>query len=467
MPPTIAAPPRIDGYTFIRTLGTGSTATVHLYRQERPDRFVAVKVSKQSLGPGMAARLTREADTMTRLSRHPYIVPVHGAGITRDGLGYIVFGYAPNGTYKQLTRRRPLTCDGMLDLGVKLASALQTAHRAGVIHHDIKTGNVLVGPQGQPLLADFGIATDPYDKTFTGYSLPWAPPEVLVGHAGAEAADIYSLGATLYATLVGTSPFEHGRRPDTPERLRELILAGSPPPIGRGDVPADVEDVLRRAMARDPDDRYHSALGFARAMQHVQWQRFGHTTPVMVEGQRPYPARHGSGGGNRPARRGRAARHKAPALARTAAAAGRAALLATVAIALVAVAAPRMGRLLSSVSPPARVRTAPAGEGNGAETAPDAAAGAVPSPIDLVGSYNDDGTVTFTWGNPQPQAGDSYVWRIDGDEGADGEAPLSATTEATATFAARKDASRTCIRVSIVRADRRISTRPSTTCAIR
>ena len=283
-------PPKLPGYDFVQMLGSGATATVYLYNQRMPARPVAVKASAKTLDPRAAALFNREANFMAKLSSHPYILPVYGAGVTSDGHGYIVIEYAPGGTYNSIMKARSMTCEQVLDLGIKLSSALFTAHRSNIIHHDIKPSNILITSQGLPVLGDFGISTDVYDRTETGFSPPWAPPEVLQHLTnGSEAADIYSLAATLYAMFVGCSPFQHDYHPRSQSELISLIVNQPLPRLNRPDVPADVEAVLRRALNKDPDQRYYSALEFARAMQRVQFAYFGHATPVTVEGMPAYP----------------------------------------------------------------------------------------------------------------------------------------------------------------------------------
>ena len=141
--PAQPTPPRISGYDFIQPLGTGATASVYRYHQRVPSRDVAIKVSSATLDPRAAARFRNEANYMAELSAHPYILSIHDAGVTSTGLGYIVLEYAPGGSYKELIRKRPLTADQMLDLGIKLCSALFTAHCKGILHRDIKPANIL------------------------------------------------------------------------------------------------------------------------------------------------------------------------------------------------------------------------------------------------------------------------------------------------------------------------------------
>lgn len=286
----IPAAPRINGFSFVCALGAGATANVYLYRQVATSCLAAIKVSLESIEPAVAARLSKEADMMAQLSDHPYILPVYGTGVTAKGLRYIIVKYAPGGTYQELVQTQPLTCEQMLDLGVKLCGALADAHRAGIIHHDIKPSNILITASKLPALADFGISSTVYDKRFTGYSLPWASPEVVEGRTGREAADIYSLGATLYATLTGKSPFEYGYQPHSADELARLIATSPVPSLNRADVPMDVSKALHHAMQKRSDDRYHCALDFARELQRLQQTHFGHMTPIVTKDTTPYPA---------------------------------------------------------------------------------------------------------------------------------------------------------------------------------
>ncbi|PJM78697.1 serine/threonine-protein kinase [Bifidobacterium scaligerum] len=461
-------PPKIPGYDFVQLLGSGATATVYLYNQRMPVRPVAVKVSAKTLDPRAAALFNREANFMAKLSSHPYILPVYGAGVTSDGHGYIIIEYAPGGTYNSVMKARSMTCDQVLDLGIKLSSALFTAHRANIIHHDIKPSNILITAQGLPVLADFGISTDVYDRTETGFSPPWAPPEVLQHLTnGSEAADIYSLAATLYAMFVGYSPFQHEYHPHTQSELISLIINQPLPRLNRPDVPADVEAVLRRALNKNPDQRYYSALEFARAMQRVQFANFGHATPVTVEGMPPYPKDiERPRNGNAPTVRS-TVQNRAwikPAAIATAVAA------AIVAVALVFVygVLPR----LDSTSGAETKQLAGAGTQDNDNTLnqqDDTVTGTddatVPSPEHLTGTYAADGSsVTFTWTNPDQQQGDSYAWALVQGDGTDQSTQTTTTSDTTVTVDPQ-DGQQTCIQVSIVRKNHQMSATPTIGCA--
>ncbi|KOA54179.1 protein kinase domain-containing protein [Bifidobacterium animalis] len=168
----VPQPPRLAGYSYVRVLGHGSTATVYLYRQQGIERDVAVKVSVEQVDGRIADAFRAEARAMAALPSHPSILSTYDAGVTDDSRYYLVFEYAPGGTLKDVLCDHVLDVPHMLSMGVHLAGAVATAHRAGIVHRDIKTSNVLITGQQLPALADFGIAVTAYDHSSTGYSLP-------------------------------------------------------------------------------------------------------------------------------------------------------------------------------------------------------------------------------------------------------------------------------------------------------
>ena len=279
MEATDSIPPQIPGYTFAQKLGSGSEANVYLYQQLSLSRQVAIKVSKGMLDPRAAARFRSEANFMGKISSHPYILSVYESGITATGNGYAVFEYSPGGNYKTFLESNRLNADQMLTVGINLASALFTAHREGIIHRDIKPSNILINTHGMPMLSDFGIAGTIYGSPGIGYTIAWAPPEVLAKNGGGnESSDIYSLGATLFAMLTGQSPYEYGysaalgatRGKERGALLRNIILTNPLPKLNSPDIPPQVERILRKALNETPEDRYYSAYDFARDMQRTQ-----------------------------------------------------------------------------------------------------------------------------------------------------------------------------------------------------
>lgn len=538
-----AMPPRLPGYDFKRRIGSGATSIVYLYRQRMPDRDVAVKVSRTVLDPYAAARYRIEAECLARLSSHPAILPIHAVGVTDDGHGYLVLGYAPFGSYRERCRRRPLSADQTLDLGVVLAGALYAAHRVGIVHRDVKPSNVLIDAQGAPVLADFGIAASMYRSDHaTGHSEPWAAPEVLEGRSGGtDASDVYSLGATLFGVLTGSPPPRPISGPQGDPG--GAIAHASRPRLDLPDVSHDAGDVLRTALSWHPDDRYGSALEFARAMQHAQHRHGGHVTPFMASGVSPYPsglpdehggrsaAGHGgsvliaptqgppkaaasgdrtrashefpgegrppdfthkaipsqsgpgpvepgpveagpypagspdSPGAMAPARAQVPIRRAGTGLSGSATAstiAGTAPLV-TAAVALAAALTAGMpATIISGTAPAIAPETISVGAAqDDPRTGEDA--GYVPSVERLNGVYQGN-TVTFTWINPEPREGDLYAWApIDGGT-AQPQANAGIVADRSVVLHDVTD-TRTCIRVSIVRSDRRMSAKPAAVCA--
>ncbi|MCL3863204.1 serine/threonine-protein kinase [Actinotalea sp. K2] len=269
-----STPPTIPGYVHTRVLGMGGFADVFLYQQLMPRRSVAVKVLlASSLGDEVRERFRTEADLMAQLSHHPSIVTIYHADVAADGRPYLVMEYCSRPGLGQRYRTERMGVAEVLRIGVRLASAVETAHRAGILHRDIKPANVLITDFGWPALTDFGIAatTGWSSGSAVGMSIPWSPPELLSPDpTGDVRADVYSLAATVYSLLARRSPFEVPDGQNTAADLISRIERAPLAPTGRGDVPDSLHAVLARAMDRSPARRHHSALAFARALQLVE-----------------------------------------------------------------------------------------------------------------------------------------------------------------------------------------------------
>ena len=186
--------PQLPGLVYVQPLGSGGYADVYLYEQQSPRMPVAVKVLRsEGLTDALRRQFAEEADTMAALGDHPYIVQIFRGGTSADGRPYLVMKYYPPPNLARRARLKPLTVDEVLRTGIQLASAVETAHQAGIVHRDIKPANVLVSSYGAPGLTDFGIAGrgadtsplsrppsgDAEESAEVGVSVPWAPPEVL------------------------------------------------------------------------------------------------------------------------------------------------------------------------------------------------------------------------------------------------------------------------------------------------
>jgi serine/threonine protein kinase len=289
---TKAAPgsaPEIPGLVYRQPLGSGGYADVFLYEQQQPRMPVAVKVLKrEGLNATILRQFVDEANTMAQLADHPYIVQVFRSETLPDGGAYLVMKYYPPPNLATRAKRERLTVEEVLRTGIQLASAVETAHRAGIVHRDIKPANVLISQYGAPGLTDFGIAgrggQEEHDED-VGVSVPWSPPEVLYGQSNGDArSDVYSLAATLWHLLVGRSPFEQPGGDNSAYSLMPRIRATPVPQTGRADVPVSLERLLGHAMAKKPDARPQSAIDLARALQAIeQEQRFARTPIVVLD----------------------------------------------------------------------------------------------------------------------------------------------------------------------------------------
>ena len=286
--------PVIGGFTFVEHLGSGGFADVFLYEQQWPRQRVAVKVVRPDvpLNDREKQLFTAEANAMARLADHPYIVSVITAGVTIEGeRPYLVMRYCPPPDLGMRVRSNPMAVVDAVSTGIKLASAIETAHRSGILHRDIKPSNVLVTTYHEPALTDFGIAghiADVEGESDVRISYPWSPPELLDGRSnGSVASDVYSLGATIWHLLVGRSPFSIPAGDNSTRALSARILHASPPATQRSDVPPALDRLLQQCLAKNPAHRPQSALELARSLQQIEAAANWSRTAVAVEGDRP------------------------------------------------------------------------------------------------------------------------------------------------------------------------------------
>ncbi|MGN7950446.1 serine/threonine-protein kinase [Microbacterium sp. 22215] len=283
-------PPELPGFTYLEPLGTGGFADVFLYEQQMPRRRVAVKVLlADRLTSSAAQEFADEANVMAMLSTHPAIVTIYQAGVAGDDRPYLVMEYCPRPNLQLRARKEPFSVAEALRVGVQVAGAVETAHRAGVLHRDIKPANILVTEYNRPALTDFGIAsTTGATGEASGMSIPWSPPESFADPPqSGPRTDVWALGATLYTLLAGRSPFERPGERNSSADLIERIERAALPSLARPDSPDSLQRLLDRSMAKNPDDRYPSAVAFARALQKVQIELSHSVTPIDIVDDHP------------------------------------------------------------------------------------------------------------------------------------------------------------------------------------
>lgn len=290
-----STPPELPGYTFVRLLGSGGFSDVFLYEQQLPKRRVAVKVLLlDELTPANRAAFTAEANLMAQLSAHPYIVTIYHADVASDDRPFFVMEYCSGPSLAERYKQAPLPVVDALRTGVRLSSAVYTAHLAGILHRDIKPANVLANDYGWPALTDFGISSavddslpahtttvaDALADTGTsgtsgqvGLSVPWSPPEMFEDDPDPDVrSDVFSLAATIWTVLAGQTPFEVKGRGNGTLDLIGRIERGAITPMDRTDIPRSLIAVLQKGMATEREDRFASALDFGRALQRVEME---------------------------------------------------------------------------------------------------------------------------------------------------------------------------------------------------
>lgn len=278
-------PEEFNGYRVLREIARGGMGVVLLAEQPALRRKVAMKLmlpSAESNDPKARDRFLREARAMARL-KHAYIIQVYEIGEVQ-GMPWFTMEFVEGRTLAQLIDEKRLDVNQGVDIHVKVAQALAFAHSQGILHRDLKPGNVMVRPSGDPVLMDFGLAKDVTGESvklsITGTVLgtpSYMSPEQAQALPLDARADVYSLGAVLYEAVTGHVPFE-GK---TAFATIYQVIHDDPTPARtlNPSVPPDLSRICTKAMEKDPLDRYQTMLEFSKDMEH-----FLHGEVVAAQG---------------------------------------------------------------------------------------------------------------------------------------------------------------------------------------
>ena len=304
-----AVPAEIAGYRIVRIIGEGGMARVYEAVQQRPHRRVALKVMNHGITqPSAVQRFLFETEVLARL-RHPGIAQIYDAGSFDDGTGiaipYFALEYIPDARpITAYADEHHLSIRERLQLAAQLCDAVQHGHQNGVIHRDLKPGNVLVDQAGQIKVIDFGIArsTDPELAWITKHTdvshlvgtLNYMSPEQCAGAIDLDVrADVYSLGVILYELLCGRLPHDLTRVP-IPEALR-AVQRDTPPRPGsiKPALRGDLDAIILKAIEKDPERRYRTAAALAADLQrHLHHETIEARPPTLFYQTRMFARRH-------------------------------------------------------------------------------------------------------------------------------------------------------------------------------
>jgi Tol biopolymer transport system component len=297
---SLSAGSRLGPYEIQSPLGQGGMGEVYKARDTRLDRTVAIKILPAILAADLQfrERFDREARAISQLT-HPHICVLHDIG-HQDGTNFLVLEYLEGETLAERLKKGALSLDHALSLAIQIASALDTAHRAGITHRDLKPGNVMVTKAGAKLL-DFGLAktaapaisgaglsmlpTTPRGLTAQGTILgtfQYMAPEQVEGKEADARSDIFSFGALVYEMVTGKRAFEGS----SAASVVAAILEREPPPMSSLQplTPRALDHIVKECLAKDPEKRWHSAADLSTELKWVaeDGAQFGTRTPGII-----------------------------------------------------------------------------------------------------------------------------------------------------------------------------------------
>lgn len=285
--------PTVPGFTDLTEIARGGSSVVYRCHEADTDRWVALKIiDAADASPHALESFRREALALGSLGDHPHIVTLYRTATLADHRPFLVLELCTTSIGRQIEERGALSARRCTAVAVKIAGALETVHRAGLLHLDVQPSNILITQYGEPALADFGLARlhagsrAPF--TLSGLITAHVAPEILSGRRATPAADVYQLASSIYHMVNGEPAFK-AFDGELPASVAHRVLHEPVEPIALPDVPRELGDLLVWAMAKDPGARPASAAAFANALRAVElacgWVPT--TAPAIPGGQLP------------------------------------------------------------------------------------------------------------------------------------------------------------------------------------
>ena len=283
----------ISHFTILEKLGEGGMGVVYKAADAKLERTVALKfLSDEALGSDdMKVRLVQEAKSAAALD-HPNICTIYEI-IDADGHTFISMAYLEGRTLREIAAERPLPAEKILDIAIQATAGLDHAHAKGFVHRDVKSANIMVAPGGRVTITDFGLAkqkgkADVSRESTTVGTIAYMSPEQTEGGDVDHRSDIWSLGVVLYELATGTVPFSG----NYDEAIVYSILNTEPEPISarRSGLPTELEHIVMKAMAKDPDARYPSATDMLAELKALQMKLVAGVGPAGAKNKAHFGA---------------------------------------------------------------------------------------------------------------------------------------------------------------------------------
>jgi serine/threonine protein kinase len=279
--PSASAAPRFSDLELLDRLGWVS---MYSCRETDTGRAVILKVLAEAAPLFAHEALEREAGYLARLGTHPNIVTLYQRTVLADGRPALVLEACP-GSAAQAVQDQRLTVPAAVSMGIKIAGALETIHRSGLVHCAVRPQNMLLTEFDEPVLADFSAAVTSFDQSVVGIHETTAhtAPELLLGDEPTPATDVYGLSSSLYEMVSGRPAFRAYDQ-ESPAAVSLRILAGGVRPIVSADVPLEISDLLVWGMNADPAERPPSAAWLAEELSRIE-QKNAWLRTRMVTGE--------------------------------------------------------------------------------------------------------------------------------------------------------------------------------------